>query len=81
MCYFEKKNNFLIKGSDLAGETAAALAATSIVFATVDPTYSANCLTHAQQLYTFAKTRQGSYSNSLPQGNSFYGYRQSYNKK
>ena len=43
-------------GSDLAGETAAALASASIVFKTDDPTYSATLLTHAKQLYSFADT-------------------------
>ena len=59
-------------GSDLAGETAAALAAAAIVFAGVDATYSTTCLTHAAQLYTFAKTYPGKYSTSISAANSFY---------
>lgn len=59
-------------GSDLAGETAAALAATSIVFKSVDSTYSALCLTRAKQLYAFAKQYQGKYSQSIPQVADFY---------
>jgi hypothetical protein len=41
-------------GSDLAGAMAAALAATSVVFKTSDPTYAAACLTHAHSIYTYA---------------------------
>jgi hypothetical protein len=37
-------------GSDLAAETAAAMAAASIVFQELDPTYSANLLSHARQV-------------------------------
>jgi hypothetical protein len=56
----------------LAGETAAALAATSMVFKTVNSTYSALCLTHAKQLYDFAKQYKGKYSQSMPQVADFY---------
>ena len=59
----------------MAGETAAALAAASIVFAQVNPTYSATCLSHAQDLYNFAKQNQGSYSSSIAQASSFYRYK------
>ena len=50
------------QGSDLAGETAAALAAASIVFRNVDPSYSDNLLTHAKQLFDFANNYRGRYS-------------------
>src|SRR4051812_3640265 len=43
-------------GSDLAGETAAALAAASMVFRPTDPTYADTLVTHARQLYSFADT-------------------------
>jgi endoglucanase len=59
-------------GSDLAGETAAALAATSMVFASVNSTYSALCLTRAKQLYDFAKQYRAKYSQSMPQAAAFY---------
>ena len=59
-------------GSDLAGETAAALAAASIAFSTADPDYSAQMLEHAKQLFTFADTYRGKYSDSVPQASSFY---------
>jgi Glycosyl hydrolase family 9 len=42
------KNN---PGSDLAGETAAAMAAASIVFKELNPHYSHLLLHHAQQVY------------------------------
>ncbi|KAI9555833.1 endoglucase-1 [Daphnia sinensis] len=59
-------------GSDLAGETAAALAVTSMVFAQVNATYAASCLSHAKDLYTFAKQYQGLYSSSISQAGDFY---------
>ncbi|XP_070154972.1 endoglucanase A [Polyergus mexicanus] len=59
-------------GSDLAGETAAALAASSIVFANVDPEYSAECLKHAEQLYKFANTYRGLYHEAIPNAKQFY---------
>ena len=43
-------------GSDLAGETSAALAAASIAFRPTDPAYADTLLAHARQLYTFADT-------------------------
>ncbi|CAM6008982.1 unnamed protein product [Sphagnum balticum] len=59
-------------GSDLAGETAAAMAAASIVFQDLDPTYSANLLSHARQLFSFADTYRGKYSDSITIVDSFY---------
>jgi len=59
-------------GSDLAGETAAALAAASIVFKNVDPTYSNNLLTHARQLFDFANNYRGIYSDSITDARNFY---------
>ncbi|XP_071510732.1 uncharacterized protein [Diadema antillarum] len=58
-------------GSDLAGETAAALAAASIVFKK-NAAYSADLLSHAQQLFSFAKNYPGIYSNSISNAGSFY---------
>ena len=40
-------------GSDLAGETAAAMAAASIVFRRSDPSYSAELLRHAHEVNLF----------------------------
>jgi len=60
-------------GSDLAGETAAALAAASIYFkAAGNASYAATCLTHAQQLLDFAVNYQGTYSNSISAAGGFY---------
>jgi endoglucanase len=59
-------------GSDLAGEAAAQLAATSMVFKTSDAAYAATLLTHAKQLYTFADTYRGAYSNCITDAQNFY---------
>jgi aryl-phospho-beta-D-glucosidase BglC (GH1 family) len=65
-------------GSDLAGEVAAALAAAYEVFVKTDPAYAAQLLTHAEQLYTFATTYRGKYSDSIKDAagyyNSYSGY-------
>ena len=66
-------------GSDLAAETAAAMAAASILFATDDPAYSAQLRTHAIQLYTFADTNRGIYSNSITDAGSYYRSFSGYN--
>lgn len=66
-------------GSDLAGETAAALAAISLVFKTDDPVYSAKLLSHARELYTFAHTYQGKYSDCITDAKSFYNSWSGYN--
>ncbi|KAK8384970.1 hypothetical protein O3P69_014502 [Scylla paramamosain] len=59
-------------GSDLAGETAAALAAASILFKDSDSAYSDDCLLHARQLYSFADNFRGKYSDSIPDAANFY---------
>ena len=59
-------------GSDLAGETAAALAAASIAFQSSDPVYADQLLEEAVQLYDFADTYRGKYSDSIPNAQSFY---------
>ena len=59
-------------GSDLAGETSAALSAIAMIFADDDPAYSASLITHARQLYTFAKTYQGEYSDCITDASGFY---------
>ncbi|XP_006822505.1 endoglucanase E-4-like [Saccoglossus kowalevskii] len=48
-------------GSDVLGETAAALATCAIIFKDVDPTYSALCLDEAKALYKLAKKWLGTY--------------------
>ncbi|KAG0485568.1 hypothetical protein HPP92_009647 [Vanilla planifolia] len=52
-------------GSDVAGETAAALAAASIVFRTRDPAYSNRLLRRAVAVFNFADRHRGAYSSSL----------------
>ena len=59
-------------GSDLAAETAAALASASIVFRDVDPAYADELLVNAKQLYTFADTYRGRYSESITQAQDYY---------
>lgn len=52
-------------GSDVAAETAAALAAASIVFKDSDPSYSTKLLHTAVKVFDFADRYRGSYSDSL----------------
>merc|ERR1711962_475322 len=59
-------------GSDCAGESAAALASASILFEDSDPAYSTTLLDHAKQLFAFADTYRGIYSNSIPDASKFY---------
>ncbi|XXG40257.1 hypothetical protein AAC387_Pa01g1025 [Persea americana] len=59
-------------GSEVAAETAAALAAASLVFKTEESTYSEMLLEHAEQLFTFADTHRGSYSVSIPKVQKYY---------
>nr|WP_239313474.1 glycoside hydrolase family 9 protein [Plantactinospora mayteni] len=59
-------------GSDLAGETAAAMAASSMVFRPTDPAYADRLVTHARQLYTFADTVRRAYHECITDATSFY---------
>lgn len=43
-------------GTEVAAETAAAMASASLVFKKIDSTYSRMLLMHARQLYAFADT-------------------------
>ncbi|MCL7028785.1 hypothetical protein MKW94_014134, partial [Papaver nudicaule] len=52
-------------GSDVAGETAAALAAASVVFKRSDPSYSTKLLQTSIKVFDFADQHRGSYSDSL----------------
>ncbi|KAJ7960342.1 Endoglucanase [Quillaja saponaria] len=63
------KNN---PGSDLAGETAAAMAAASIVFKKTNPHYSHLLLHHAQQLFEFGDKYRGKYDASVGVVKSYY---------
>nr|AAP38171.1 endo-1,4-beta-glucanase [Lilium longiflorum] len=52
-------------GSDVAGETAAALAAASLVFHKIDHKYAKTLRETAKKAFTFAESHRGSYSDSL----------------
>ncbi|KAA0044391.1 hypothetical protein IC582_017483 [Cucumis melo] len=70
------KNN---PGSEVAAETAAALASASLVFKTSDPTYSKLLIKTAIRVFEFGDKYRGSYSNGLknfvcPFYCSFSGY-------
>ncbi|XP_008785806.1 endoglucanase 23-like [Phoenix dactylifera] len=49
-------------GSEVAGETAAALAAASMVFRSLDPGYSQKLLENAMRVFEFADNYKGAYS-------------------
>jgi endoglucanase len=66
-------------GSDLAGESAAALASASIAFKPTDPAYSSTLITHAKQLYEFADTFRGKYSDCIKDAASYYNSWSGYN--
>ncbi|XP_020242693.1 endoglucanase 11-like [Asparagus officinalis] len=59
-------------GSDLAAETAAAMAAASVVFRKSDPHYSHLLLHHAQQLFEFGDRYRGKYDSSVGAVKSYY---------
>ena len=59
-------------GSDVAASTASALASASMLFRGVDDLYADELLKNAKQLYEFAETYQGKYSDSVPAANPFY---------
>ncbi|KAK7463187.1 hypothetical protein BaRGS_00038246, partial [Batillaria attramentaria] len=59
-------------GSDVIGETAAAMAAGSIAFKDVDKPYSDLLLRHAKELFDFADRYRGLYSDTLPIVQEFY---------
>ncbi|KAH9759029.1 Endoglucanase 2 [Citrus sinensis] len=64
--------NTTAPGSDVAAETAAALASASLVFKKSDPPYSAKLLEHAKKLFIFADKYREYYSVSLPQVKKYY---------
>ncbi|XP_020096917.1 endoglucanase 19-like [Ananas comosus] len=59
-------------GSDLAGETAAAMAASSLVFRQSNPAYSNLLLDHAKQLFNFADKYRGKYDGSIIVAQRYY---------
>ncbi|XP_061999460.1 endoglucanase 2-like [Rosa rugosa] len=64
--------NTSFPGTEVAAETAAAMASASLVFRKIDSSYSKSLLKHAEQLFNFADTYRGSYSVSIPQVQGFY---------
>jgi len=65
-------SNSIYLGSDLAGETSAALSAVSIVFNKIDSNFSASCLSHAKQLYLFATQYRGLYHDAIKGAAQYY---------
>ncbi|KAL6982698.1 cellulase [Sarracenia purpurea var. burkii] len=59
-------------GTDVAAETAAAMASASLVFKLSNSTYASLLLKHAQELFTFADKHRGSYSESIPEVQNYY---------
>lgn len=59
-------------GSDLAAETAAAMAAASIVFRHSNPAYARELLIHAEQLFSFADKYRGKYDSSITVAQKYY---------
>ena len=63
--------NTSFPGTDVAAETAAAMASASLVFKS-DSTYSSTLLRHAKELFTFADKYRGLYSESIPEVATYY---------
>ncbi|XP_047074389.1 endoglucanase 18-like [Lolium rigidum] len=59
-------------GSDVAAETAAAMAAASLVYKSINGTYSSSLLEHAEQLFAFADRHRGAYTRTFPELSKYY---------
>ncbi|KAF8099733.1 hypothetical protein N665_0238s0059 [Sinapis alba] len=59
-------------GADLAGETAAAMAAASLAFAPYNADYAEKLIGHAKDLFEFAKAHPGVYQSSISNAGGFY---------
>ena len=59
-------------GSDVAAETAAALAAAAILFLDQDTTYAEQCLGHAIDLLEMAILYRGKYDDTVESANQFF---------
>lgn len=59
-------------GSDLAGETSAALSAVSMALEDTDPVFAAECLKHAKQLYKFGTQYRGLYNDAIKGAAQYY---------
>ncbi|XP_058108598.1 endoglucanase 16 [Magnolia sinica] len=66
--------NQSMPGTEIAAETSAALAASSIVFRNVDHKYSRSLLNKAKLLFQFAKNHKGTFDGECPFYCSFSGY-------
>ena len=66
-------------GTEVAGETAASLVATSLLFKEEDASYSDLCLKHGIEIYEFADENRGDYTTSVPNVVSFYASYNGYN--
>ncbi|KAK7283161.1 hypothetical protein RIF29_12505 [Crotalaria pallida] len=61
-------------GTEIAAETAAALAASSIVFRPIDRKYARRLLNRAKRLFQMAKSHKGTYDGECPFYCSYSGY-------
>ncbi|OIV96433.1 hypothetical protein TanjilG_09860 [Lupinus angustifolius] len=61
-------------GTEIAAETAAAMAAASIVFRPIDRKYARRLLNRAKLLFQFAKSHKGTYDGECPFYCSYSGY-------
>ncbi|XP_022131779.1 endoglucanase 16 [Momordica charantia] len=61
-------------GTEIAAETSAAMASSSIVFRSVNKTYARRLLNKAKLLFQFAKAHKGTYDGECPFYCSFSGY-------
>lgn len=59
-------------GTEVAAEMAAALASASLVFKQTDPKYSDLLLKHAGKIFAFADTYRASYSETIPEIQTYY---------
>ncbi|CAL4978629.1 unnamed protein product [Urochloa decumbens] len=59
-------------GSELAAETAAAMAAASLVFRSSNPGYANQLLQHSKQLFDFADKYRGRYDSSITVARNYY---------
>ncbi len=72
------KIDLTCKGPDLAAETAAAMASSSMLFKATDAAYAATLLTHSKQLYSLALATIGTdgvennYANCITDAKNFY---------
>ncbi|XP_038898468.1 endoglucanase 10-like [Benincasa hispida] len=64
--------NASVPGTDVAAETAAAMASASLVYKKSDPSYSNKLLKHAEELFSFADGNRGLYSINIPEVQTYY---------